>query len=212
MFERGKLATSLLRAASIVAVPVMLTAFCTFADSLPAAALKDQIELSANANPLTFVEGGKAQNFILTVKNVSDPAQKIGIKSINITEILTDGTDRSDTILPLPKPTTNCPANAANGIAAGKKCTFTYAVTPCPDPVMFGSCAEKKENLDSGETTVRFSVAATLGPTVNYDEVFIVNDKGFPAVPEPATLPLTTTGVLSLAALVRLRRDNRQSA
>jgi len=77
---------------------------------------------------------------------------------------------------------------------------------------MFGSCADKKENLDSGETTVRFSVAATLGPTVNYDEVFIVKDKGFPAVPEPARLPLTATGVLCLAALVRLRRDNRQSA
>jgi len=212
MLERGKLTTSLLRAACIVAVPAMLTSFGTFADSVPAAALKDQIELSANANPLTLVEGGKAQNFVLTVKNVSDPVQKIGIKSINITDILTDGTDRSDTILPLPKPTTNCPANAANGLAAGKKCIFTYVVTPCPDPVMFGSCADKKENLDSGETTVRFSVAATLGPTVNYDEVFIVNDKGFPAVPEPATLALTITGVLGLAALVRLRKDNRQSA
>ena len=68
---------------------------------------------------------------------------------------------------------------------------------------MFGSCADKMENLDSGETTVRFSVAVTLGPPVNYDEVFIVNDKGFPVVPEPATLPLTATGLLGLATLVR---------
>jgi len=67
------------------------------------------------------------------------------------------------------------------------------------------------ENLDSGETTVRFSVAVTLGPPVNYDEVFIVNDKGFPVVPEPATLPLTAAGLLGLAALVRLRRGNRES-
>jgi hypothetical protein len=47
---------------------------------------------------------------------------------------------------------------------------------------------------------------AALDP-VNYDEVFIVNDKGFPVVPEPATLPLTATGLLGLAALVRDRRS-----
>jgi len=209
MLERGKLVTSF-RAAAIVAGLVILAPFCTFADSVPTA-LENQIELSAAANPLTFVEGGKAKDFILTVKNISNPAQKIGITSINITAILTDGTDRSDTILPLPKPSTNCPATAANGLSKGQKCTFTYSVTPCPDPLMFGSCADKMENLDSGETTVRFSVAVTLGPPVNYDEVFIVNDKGFPVVPEPATLPLTATGLLGLAALVRLRRGNRES-
>jgi hypothetical protein len=108
MLERGKLVTSF-RAAAIVAGVVILAPFCTFADSVPTA-LENQIELSAAANPLTFVEGGKAKDFILTVKNISNPAQKIGIKSINITAILTDGTDRSDTILPLPKPSSNCPA------------------------------------------------------------------------------------------------------
>ena len=211
MLEPGKLAASLLRLSAVVAEAVILAPFYTFADSIPAAALKDQIELSANANPLIFVEGGKAQKFILTVKNISDPAQKIGIKSIDITDILTDGTDRSDTILPLPKPTTDCPATAAAGLAGGKKCIFTYSVKPCPDPVMFGSCADKdkKENLDSGETTVRFSVAATLGPTVNSDEVFIVNDKGFPVVPEPATLTLFAAGALCLTPLVRPRRRNQ---
>jgi hypothetical protein len=40
------------------------------ADSVPTA-LENQIELSAAANPLTFVEGGKAKDFILTVKNIT---------------------------------------------------------------------------------------------------------------------------------------------
>ena len=164
MLERGKLATSF-RAAAIVAGVVIFAPFCTFADSVPTA-LENQIELSAAANPLTFVEGGKAKDFILTVKNISNPAQKIGIKAINITAILTDGTDRSDTISPLPKPSTNCPAAAANGLSKGQKCTFTYSVTPCPDPLMFGSCADKMENPDSGETTVRFSVAIDAGRIV----------------------------------------------
>jgi hypothetical protein len=207
MLEPGRLATSLLRAATMAAGAVILAPFCTFADSVPAA-IESQIELSASANPLIFVEGGKAQELILTVKNVSKPAQKIGIKSITINDILTDGTDKSDTILPLPNPTTNCPATAANGLPGGEKCKFTYSVVmPCPDPVMFGSCADKdkKENLDSGETTVRFSVATTLGRPGIYDEVFIVNDKGFPPVPEPATLTLLAAGALCLTALVRPR-------
>ena len=87
MLERGKLVTSF-PAAAIVAGVLILAPFCTFADSVPTA-LENQIELSAAANPLTFVEGGKAKDFILTVKNISNPAQKIGIKSINITAILT---------------------------------------------------------------------------------------------------------------------------
>jgi len=209
MLEPGKLVTSLLRAAAIVAGTVILTPFCTFADSIPAA-IESQIELSASANPLTFVEGGKAQKITLTVKNNSKPAQKIGIKSITITDILTDGTDKSDTILPLPDATTDCPDTAAMGLAGGKTCKFTFSVKPCPDPVMFGSCADKdkKENLDSGETTVRFSVATTLGRPGIYDEVFIVNDKGFPVVPEPATLTLFAAGALYLTALVRPRRRN----
>ena len=68
--------------------------------------------------------------------------------------------------MPLPKPSTNCPATAANGLSKGQKCTFTYSVTPCPDPLMFGSCADKMESLDSGETTVRFSVAIDAGRIV----------------------------------------------
>jgi hypothetical protein len=31
---------------------------------------------------------------------------------------------------------------------------------------MFGSCADKMENLDSGETTVRFSIAVDAGRIV----------------------------------------------
>src|SRR5215469_17409751 len=111
MFARRKLATSLLRPAAVVAVAVILTPFCTFGDSVPTA-IESQIELCASANPLTFVEGGKAQKFILTLKNISKPAQKIGIKSITIT----DGTDKSDTILPLPNPSTDCPDTAAMGL------------------------------------------------------------------------------------------------
>jgi len=201
MPERGKLVITLVRAVAIVAGTVSLTHFYAFADSV-LVAIESQIELSASANPLTFVEGGKAQKFILTVKNISKPAQKIGIKSITIT----DGTDKSDTILPLPNPSTDCPDTAAMGLPGGKTCKFTDSVTPCPDPVMFGSCADKKENLDSGETTVRFSVATTLGRPGIYDEVFIVNDKGFPAVPDPATSTLFAVGMLCLIALVRLGR------
>ena len=52
------------------------------------------------------------------------------------------------------------------GLSKGQKCTFTYSVTPCPDPLMFGSCADKMESLDSGETTVRFSVAIDAGRIV----------------------------------------------
>jgi hypothetical protein len=207
MFERGKLVTSLVvRAAATIAGAAILTPFCAFGDSVPA--IPDQISVTPG-EPLTFVEGGKAQPFILTIMNISKPNETIGIKGVTITDILADGTDKADTIKPIPPPTTNCPRTAAKGLTFGAKCTFMFAVTPVAD----GPATEemKKGDPDSGVTSVRLSVAATLGPPVSTTVDFTVNDVGFPpAVPEPATLTLLATGALGLAAQGR-RKTTKES-
>jgi hypothetical protein len=194
MFERGKLVTSSVRAAAIVAGAVIFVPFFAFADSLPA--IPDQISLAPSTPPLILVEGGKAADFVLTVQNISKPKNLIGIKNVSVVAVLMDGTDKSDTILPIPQPVSTCPKTIT--LAFGQKCTVTYTFTPVANG--------PKENLDSGITSVRFRADPTLGPMVFNDTEITVNDVGFSATPEPATLVLFSTGALCLTALARLRR------
>jgi len=194
MFERGKLVTSWVRAAATVAGAVILVTFCAFADSVPA--IPDQISLTPSTEPLTLVEGGKAGVFVLTVENISKPKELIGIKNVSVVEVLMDGTDKSDTIiLPIPQPVSTCPKTVT--LAFGQKCTVTYTFTP----VGIGP----RENLDSGITSVRFRADPTLGPMVFSDTEITVNDVGFSATPEPATLTLLATGALGVAIVEMLR-------
>ena len=200
MFERGKLVTSWVRAAATVAGAVILVPLYAFADSVPA--IPDQISLTPSTEPLILVEGGKAGVFVLTVENISKPKNLIGIKNVSVVAVLMDGTDKSDTIvLPIPQPVSTCPKTIT--LAFGQKCTVTYTFTPVANG--------PKENLDSGITSVRFRADPTLGPMVFNDTEITVNDVGFSATPEPATLILFATGALCLTALARLRRGNRET-
>jgi hypothetical protein len=121
----------------------------------------------------------------------------IGIKNVSVVAVLKDGTDKSDTIvLPIPQPVSTCPKTIT--LAFGEKCTVTFTFTPVtPD---------SKENLDSGITSVRFRADPTLGPMVFSDTEITVNDVGFSATPEPATLILFGAGAVCLTALLLLRR------
>jgi hypothetical protein len=204
MFERGKLVPSLLRAAVFVAGAVILAPFFAFADSLPA--IPDQISLAPSTPPLILVEGGKAADFVLTVQNISKPKNLIGIKNVSVVAVLQDGTDKSDTIVvPIALPVSTCPK--AITLAFGDKCTVTFTFTP----VAIGPPDKDKENLDSGITSVRFRADPTLGPMVFNDTEITVNDVGFSATPEPASLILFAAGALCLTALTRLRRGNRET-
>jgi hypothetical protein len=195
MCERRKLATSILRAAPIVAGALLLVSACAFADLVPA--IPDQISLNPSTEPLVLIEGGKGADFVLTVKNISKPAQLIGIKNVSVVAVLKDGTDKSDAIvLPIPQPVSTCPKTIT--LAFGEKCTVTFTFTPV--------ATDSKENLDSGITTVRFRADPTLGPMVFSDTEITVNDVGFSATPEPATLILLGAGAVCLAALLLLRR------
>jgi hypothetical protein len=179
---------------------VILLPFCAFADSAPA--IPDQISLTPSTEPLILVEGGKAGVFVLTVENISKPKNLIGIKNVSVVAVLMDGTDKSDTIvLPIPQPVSTCPKTIT--LAFGQKRTVTYTFTP----VGIGP----KENLDSGITSVRFRADPTLGPMVFSDTEITVNDVGFSATPEPATLTLFATGALCLTASVWLCRRNRET-
>ena len=201
MFARGRSVTSSVRAAAMVAGAVILAPFCALADSAPA--IPKQIAVDPGP-PLTFVEGGKAQDFVITVKNISPLMQDIGLKDVVITAILADGTDAKDTLQPIKETKTDC---LAKKLAFGKTCTFTLATTPVKD----GPPAEekKKGDPDSGVTSVEFSVPASLGPPVSTTVDFTVNDVGFPPpAPEPATLSLLAAGALGLAAWASLRRGN----
>jgi hypothetical protein len=110
MIARGKLVTSSVRAAAFVAGAVILLPFLAFADSVPA--IPDQISLAPFTPPLILVEGGKAADFVLTVQNISKPKNLIGIKNVSVVAVLTDGTDKSDTIvLPIPQPYKHMPQN-----------------------------------------------------------------------------------------------------
>jgi hypothetical protein len=75
MFGRGKLVTSSVRAAAIVAGAIIFVPFFAFADSLlaPAAII---FTVTPGATPLLF-EGGAAGVFVLTVENISpvDPGR-----------------------------------------------------------------------------------------------------------------------------------------
>jgi hypothetical protein len=200
MFEREKLAPSMLRTAAMVAGAAILAPFCAFADSVP------QISLTPASEPLILVEGGNVGVFILTVENVSKPRELIGIKNVSVVAVLMDGTDKSDTIiLPIAQPVSTCPK--AITLAFGNKCTVTFTFTT----VAIGPPTKDKENLDSGITSVRFRADPTLGPMAFNDTEILVNDVGFSAIPEPATWTLFTTGVLGLAALEMLRRGKRKT-
>ena len=69
MFGRGKLVTSSLRTAALVAGAVILAPFCTFADAALAPAAIP-FTVTPGATPLLF-EGGAAGIFVLTVENIS---------------------------------------------------------------------------------------------------------------------------------------------
>jgi len=167
-----------------------------------APAIPDQVFLTPSTEPLILVEGAKAGVFVLTVEHISKPKNLIGIKNVSVVAVLMDGTDKSDTIvLPIPQPVSTCPKTIT--LAFGQKCTVTYTFTP----VGIGP----KENLDSGITSVRFRADPTLGPMVFSDTEITVNDVGFSATPEPATLTLFATGALCLTALVWLCRGNRET-
>lgn len=199
MFARGKLVTSSVPAAAFVAGAVIFAPFFAFADSL--LAIPDQISLAPSTPPLILVEGGKAADFVLTVQNISKPKNLIGIKNVSVVAVLMDGTDKSDTIvLPIPQPVSTCPKTIT--LAFGQKCTVTYTFTPVAN--------DPKENLDSGITSVRFRADPTLGPMVFSDTEITVNDVGFSATPEPATLRLFVTGALCMTAVVWLRRKRQR--
>ncbi len=200
MFAR-KSVTSSARAAAMVAGALMLAPCCMFADS--ASAIPDQISVSPGP-PLTFVEGGNAQEFVITVKNISPLMQDIGVKDVVIAEILADGTDSKDTLKSIKETKTDC---LAKKLAFGKTCTFKFLVTPVKDGPP--SEEKKKGDPDSGVTSVKFDVPASLGPSVSTTVDFTVNDVGFPPpAPEPATFTLLAVGALGLAAWVRLCRGD----
>jgi hypothetical protein len=199
MIARGRSVTSSVRAAAMVAGAVFLAPCWALADSAPA--IPKQIAVDPGP-PLTFGEGGEAQTFIITVKNISPLMQDIGVKDVMITAILADGTDAKDTLKSIKETNTDC---LAKKLAFGKTCTFTFAITPVKD----GPASEekKKGDPDSGVTSVEFTVPASLGPAVSTTVDFTVNDVGFPPpAPEPATLSLLAAGALGLAALAGLRR------
>jgi hypothetical protein len=199
MSERGRLVPSSLRAAVFVAWALIFAPFFAFADSVPAIA--DQISLTPSTEPLTLIEGGKAGDFVLTVQNISNPQNLIGIKNVSVVAVLIDGTDKSDTVvLPIALPVSTCPK--AITLALGAKCTVTFTFTP----ISIGPPNKDKENLDSGITSVRFRADPTLGPMVFSDTESHVNDVGFSATPEPATSTLFGVGTQGLAALMRLLR------
>jgi hypothetical protein len=206
MFERGKLVTSLFRAAALVAGAVILTPFCAFADSVPVPAAINFTVTSGATTPL--FEGGAVGVFVLTVENIS-PAP-IVVKNLDVSFIAFGGLDpSSDKIAGLPVRTAdNCIVlKAPKVLLDGQACTFTFNVTSVGN--------EPPENSDFGLTQFEFMVGAIpappLIPTVTSRSAladFRVEDV---PVPEPATLTLFAIGAFCLTALVRIRRGNRET-
>ena len=102
MFGRGKLVTSSVRAAALVAGAVILAPFCTFADSALAPAAIP-FTVTAGPTPLLF-EGGAADVFVLTVENISPVG--IVVRSLTVAITALGGLDSSDTLAGVPVATT----------------------------------------------------------------------------------------------------------
>jgi hypothetical protein len=205
MFERGKLVTSLLRAAAMVAGAVILAPFCTFADSAPAPAAIP-FTVTAGATPLLF-EGGAAGVFVLTVENISPVP--IVVRSLNSGITALGGLDHSDTLAALPVNTKNdCGLLPAppKVLAVGGECTITFAVKPVGN-----GPPETEVPVNFGLTQVEFTVSALTPMEKSRSALADFRVEDVP-VPEPATLTLFATGALYLTGLVRLRRGNRETA
>jgi PEP-CTERM motif len=205
MFGRGKLVTSSVRAAALVAGAVIFAPFFAFADPLLAPAAIT-FTVTPGATPLLF-EGGAAGVFVLTVENISP----VPIQAVSINRVITalGGLDSSDTLAEAPSVTADAcrPATGPIVLANGDKCTITFAVKPVGN-----GPPETEVPVDFGLTQVEFTVgtipAPPLIPTVTSRSAladFRVEDV---PVPEPATLFLLATGALCLTTFARLRRGN----
>lgn len=190
MFARGKLVTSSVRAAAMVAGAVIFAPFFAFPDSIPA--IPAQISVTPGAAQLSM-EGGGAFAFALTVTNTSN--QPIGISGATVALVKFDGKDPSDRLMGIAQTNTTCPKN---GLASNNSCTFTFDVTPVG--------TQGEENLDFGTTTAMFTVTPNRGPVVSANKDFLVRDDHASTTPEPATLTLFGFGMLGLAALARFFR------
>ena len=200
MFERGRLVSSLLCTAAMVAGSAILIPFYSFADSVP---IPTHVDLSPGPLPTLF-DNGVPGVFVLTVKNPFDSTIMITSKCNTIPNpCVTFGPfvevgfpDAKDRVVAMPLKSTTCfkPTGQAIPLAPGMPCTFTFDPTPSkgPDP----------DDLTPGATTATFSISANRGKPGTMSPTFTVLD--VPAgVPEPATLSLFATGALGLAALVR---------
>jgi hypothetical protein len=146
MFERGKLVTSLLCAAALVAGAVILTPFGTFADSAPAPAAIT-FTVTPGATPLLF-EGGAAGVVVLTVENISPvPIQVVGV---NAEITARGGLDSSDTLAGVPRATADTcrPAKGPIVLSNGDECWLGRGQAPYSLgsaylflPVSFGSAS-----------------------------------------------------------------------
>jgi hypothetical protein len=200
MLEPGKLATSLLRAAAIVAGAVILTPFCAFPDPIT-------FTVTAGPTPV-LVEGGAAGTFVLTVQNIS--TAPIKVVSVGAAITARGGLDTSDTLAALPTITKD--ACSSMILASSAECTITYSAKPVGN-----GPPETEVPVDFGLTQVEFTVGTIPAPPLIPVETkrsaladFRVED--VPAVPEPATLTLFGVGAFLLTALMRPRRRDRGSA
>ena len=157
MFGRGKLVTSSLRTAALVAGAVILAPFCTFADAALAPAAIP-FTVTPGATPLLF-EGGAAGIFVLTVENISPVP--IVVRSLTVAITALGSLDSSHTLAGVPVATKNdCGLLPAppKVLAVGGECTITFAVKPV------GNGPETEVPVDFGLTQVEFTVSA-LTPT-----------------------------------------------
>jgi|ERR1700730_2221685 len=196
MFRPRKLALIFANAAIIAAVIAVWAPSPATADSI-SATLPDQISVTAGAAPI-LLENGGAVPYSITVKNISN--QAIGINGgFAFTLTFVGKPDKSDKVVDVVETGRTC---KNTGLAANATCTISFNLFPDND-------GPEKENIDSGITTVKFTVTPNRGRAVSASADVTVEDHA--QVPEPSMLTSFISGMISLAGIGWLRGVRRKT-
>jgi hypothetical protein len=164
----------------------------TITSSLP-----PQISVTPNLLTPALVENGRAGGYFITVQNISN--QSIGINpGVGIVLTPLGQPDKSDKVVSVAETKRTCPRS---GLMPNRTCTIDFDIFPDKD-------GPEKENIDSGITSIKFTVTPNRGEAVSATAKVTVEDSA--KTPEPASFSSLLSGLMIVAVICWLRTMRRR--